>query len=66
MFLSRQGFYVQGHCDLDLLTPKLIGIIYEPWPTKKPSKVSPSSIDFKYWAEKDYMLKVTKTLGGIS
>jgi len=45
--LSRQGFYAQSHCDLDLLTPKSIRIIFRLWPYKKPIMVSLSIIGFK-------------------
>jgi len=42
MSWSEQGFYAQGHCDLDLwhTDPKSIGIICQLWPTKTPYMVS--------------------------
>jgi len=50
--MSRQGFYVPGHCDLDLwpTDPKSTRIIYRPWPTKTPIMGSLSSIGFKLFS----------------
>ena len=47
--MSGQGFYAPGHCDLDLLTPKSLGIIS--WPFI-PQKVYLGEISLKLIADK--------------
>jgi len=56
--LSRQGFYAQGHCDLEGLTfdlpiPKWIGIIYGSWPSMIPRRVCLCEISLKLMSREE-------------
>jgi len=46
--LSGQGFYAQGHFDLDPLTLKSIRMIYGSWPSMIPRKVNLGEISLKH------------------